>query len=176
NSSTLKAGFFTADANNSNHGYQTIALPAFSVSAASAPAIVLNPNSLNFGTVTVGSPKTLTAQVQNTGTAPLNVTSVSSCAGTPSSITRTPPGPFTVAAGGSASLSVTFAPTAAGALPAEACLAVAGNDPATPPLNLGLACTVTAAAAPAIALNPNSLNFHTVTVGSSKTLGAQVQN
>ncbi|TMA87068.1 MAG: hypothetical protein E6J63_15280, partial [Deltaproteobacteria bacterium] len=46
NSSTLKVGFFTADANNLNHGYQTIALPAFSVSAASAPAIVLNPNSL----------------------------------------------------------------------------------------------------------------------------------
>src|SRR6266481_6612282 len=62
-SSALKAGFFTPDANNSNHGFQTIALPAFSVAAASAPAIVLNPNSLNFGTVTVGSPKTLAAQV-----------------------------------------------------------------------------------------------------------------
>src|SRR2546426_975119 len=176
NSSTLKVGFFTADANNLNHGYQTIALPAFSVSAASAPAIVLNPNSLNFGTVTVGSPKTLTAQVQNTGTAPLNVTSVSSCAGTPSSITRTPTGPFTVAAGGSASLSVTFAPTAAGALPAGACLAVASNDPAKPTVNLGVSGTATTTAAPAIALNPASLVFQTVTVGSSKTLGAQVQN
>ncbi|OLE63228.1 MAG: hypothetical protein AUG04_06225 [Deltaproteobacteria bacterium 13_1_20CM_2_69_21] len=176
NSSTLKVGFFTADANNLNHGYQTIALPAFSVSAASAPAIVLNPNSLNFGTVTVGSPKTLTAQVQNTGTAPLNVTSVSSCAGTPSSITRTPPGPFTVAAGGSASLSVTFAPTTAGALPAGACLALASNDPAKPTLSLGLAGTGTNTPAPAIVLNPTSLNFQMVTVGSSKTLSTQVQN
>src|SRR5439155_1139877 len=176
NSSTLKAGFFTADANNSNHGYQTIALPAFSVSAASAPAIVLNPNSLNFGTVTVGSPKTLAAQVQNIGTAPLNVTGVSSCAGTPSSVTWTPTGSFTVAAGAVASLSVTFAPTAAGALPAGACLAVASNDPAKPTVNLGVSGTATTTAAPAIALNPASLVFQTVTVGSSKTLGAQVQN
>src|SRR3989442_10031819 len=90
NSSTLKVGFFTADANNLNHGYQTIALPAFSVSAASAPAIVLNPNSLNFGTVTVGSPKTLTAQVQNTGTAPLNVRSEERRAGKESRSRRTP--------------------------------------------------------------------------------------
>src|SRR2546426_246241 len=176
NSSTLKVGFFTADANNPNHGYQTIALPAFSVSAASAPAIVLNPNSLNFGTVTVGSPKTLAAQVQNIGTAPLNVTGVSSCAGTPSSVTWTPTGPFTVAAGGVASLSATFAPTAAGALPAGACLAVASNDPAKPTVNLGVSGTATTTAAPAIALNPASLVFQTVTVGSSKTLGAQVQN
>ena len=176
NSSTLKAGVFTADANNSNHGYQTIALPAFSVSAASAPAIVLNPNSLNFGTVTVGSPKTLAAQVQNTGTAPLNVTGVSSCAGTPSSVTWTPTGSFTVAAGANTSLSVTFAPTAAGALPAGACLTIASNDPAKPTLSLGLAGTGTNSPAPAIVLNPASLNFQMVTVGSSKTLSTQVQN
>src|SRR5207245_1289101 len=176
NSSTLKTGYFTADANNSNHGYQTIALPAFSVSAVSAPAIVLNPNSLNFGTVTVGSPKTLAAQVQNTGTAPLNVTGVSSCAGTPSSVTWTPTGSFTVAAGANTSLSVTFAPTAAGALPAGACLTIASNDPAKPTLSLGLAGTGTNSPAPAIVLNPASLNFQMVTVGSSKTLSTQVQN
>src|SRR2546426_881826 len=176
NSSTLKVGFFTADANNLNHGYQTIALPAFSVSAASAPAIVLNPNSLNFGTVTVGSPKTLTAQVQNTGTAPLNVTSVSSCAGTPSSITRTPTGPFTVAAGGSASLSVTFAPTAAGALPAGACLAIASNDQLKPTINLGVSGTATGAAGPAVNLEPASLDFQTVVIGAPRELTSQVHN
>jgi len=175
-SSTLKVGFFTADVNNSNHGYQTVALPAFSVSAASAPAIALNPTSLDFQTVTVGSSKTLSTQVQNTGTAPLNVTGVSSCPGTPGSVTWAPTGPFTVAAGGNASLSVTFAPTAAGALPAGACLAITSNDPAKPTVNLGVSGTATNTAAPAIALNPTSLNFQTVTVGSSKMLSTQVQN
>ncbi|TMB13517.1 MAG: choice-of-anchor D domain-containing protein, partial [Deltaproteobacteria bacterium] len=88
-----------------------------------APAIALNPASLVFQTVTVGSSKTLGAQVQNAGTAPLSVTGISSCAGTPGSMTWTPTAPFTVLAGGSVTLNVTFAPTAAGALPAGACLA-----------------------------------------------------
>jgi hypothetical protein len=176
NSSTLKAGFFTPDASNSNHGYQTVALPAFTVSAASVPAIALNPASLDFQTVTVGSSKTLSTQVQNSGTASLNVTGISPCAGTSGSVTWAPAAPFTVAAGGSTTLSVTFAPTAAGALPAGSCLAIASNDPAKPTVNLGLAGTGASTAAPAIALNPTSLNFQTVTVGSSKTLSAQVQN
>ena len=175
-SSTLKVGFFTADANNSSHGYQTVALPAFTVSAATAPAIALNPASLAFQTVTVGSSKMLSTQVQNTGTAPLNVTGVSSCGGTPATVTWAPTGAFTVAPGASASLGVTFAPTAAGALPAGACLAIASNDAAKPTVNLGLSGTATSTAAPAIVLNPVSLNFQTVTVGSSKTLSTQVQN
>jgi MYXO-CTERM domain-containing protein len=176
NSSTLKAGYFTPDVNNTNHGYQTVALPAFTVSAASGPVIALNPTSLNFQTVTVGSSKTLTTQVQNTGTAALNVSGVSSCAGTPASVRWSPTASFSVAAGGSATLSVTFAPTAAGALPAGACLTIASNDPAKPTVNLGVSGTGATASAPAIALNPSSLNFQTVTVGSSKTLTTQVQN
>jgi len=32
-SSTLKVGYFTPDANNANHGYQTVALPSFTVEA-----------------------------------------------------------------------------------------------------------------------------------------------
>src|SRR5207253_1195369 len=114
--------------------------------------------------------------VQNTGTAPLNVTSVSSCAGTPSSITWTPTGPFTVAVGGVASLSVTFAPTAAGALPAGACLAMANNDPAKPTVNLGVSGTATGAAGPAIILEPASLDFQTVVLGAPRKLTSQVHN
>src|SRR5207302_1996047 len=127
-------------------------------------------------TVTVGSSKMLSTQVQNTGTAPLNVTGVSSCGGTPGTVTWSPTGAFTVAPGASASLSVTFAPAAAGALPAGACLAIASNDAAKPTVNLGVAGTATNTAAPAIALSPTSFNFQTVTVGGSKMLGTQVQN
>ena len=36
-SSTLKVGYFTPDPNNPNHGYQTVALPSFTVSAAGSP-------------------------------------------------------------------------------------------------------------------------------------------
>ena len=180
NSSTLKAGFFTPDANNSGHGTQTVALPAFTVSAPQVPAIALNPTSLAFGTVNVGSSKTLTTQVQDTGTGPLNVTGISPCAGTPASISSTPPAPFTVAAAGSSTLSLTFSPTAAGALPAGACVTIASNDPAKPTINLALSGTGATASpppsGPAIALNPGSLAFGTVSAGASKMLTAQVQN
>ena len=176
NSSALKVGFFTPDVNNSNHGYQTVALPAFTVSAATGPAIALNPTSLNFQTVTVGQSKALSSQVRNTGTATLNVTGISSCSGTPGSVTWMPTGSFTVAAGGIASLNVTFAPTAVGALPTGSCVRIASNDPAKPTIDLGVSGTGASTTAPAIALNPTSLNFQTVTVGHSKMLSAQVQN
>ena len=181
NSSTLKAGFFTPDANNSGHGTQTVALPAFTVSAPQEPAIALNPTSLAFGTVNVGSSKTLTTQVQDTGTGPLNVTGISPCAGTPASISSTPPAPFTVAAAGSSTLSLTFSPTAAGALPAGACVTIASNDPAKPTINLTLSGTGATPpppppGPPGIASSPTSLAFGTVNVGASKMLTTQVQN
>ena len=175
-SSSLKVGFFSGDVNNPNHGYQTVALPAFSVSSASAPGIVLNPTSLDFQTMTIGSSKTLSTQVQNTGTSPLNVTGVSSCAGTPGSVTWAPAAPFTVAAGGSVTLSVTFAPTAAGALPAGACLAIASTDPVKPTVKLGVSGSATGAAGPAITLEPASLDFQTVVIGAPRKLTTQVHN
>src|SRR5256885_11830 len=181
NSSTPQAGFFTPDANNSGHGTQTVALPAFTVSAPQVPAIALNPTSLAFGTVNVGSSKTLTTQVQDPGTGPLNVTGISPCAGTPASISSTPPAPFTVAAAGSSTLSLTFSPTAAGALPAGACVTIASNDPAKPTINLTLSGTGATPpppppGPPGIASSPTSLAFGTVNVGASKMLTTQVQN
>jgi hypothetical protein len=140
------------------------------------PAIAFNPTSLNFQTVTVGSSKTLTTQVQNAGTAPLNVTGVSSCPGTPGSITWAPAVPFTVMAGGSATLSVTFAPKASGALPAGACLALASNDPAKPTVNVGISGTAAGVAGPAITLDPASLDFQTVVIGTPRKLTTRVHN
>jgi MYXO-CTERM domain-containing protein len=141
-----------------------------------APAIALNPTSLNFQTVTVGSSKMLSTQVQNAGTAPLNVTAVSSCPGTPGSVTWAPAVPFTVVAGGSATLSVTFAPKAAGALPATACLAIASNDTAKPTVNLGVSGTAPGVAGPAITLEPASLDFQTVVIGAPRKLTTRVHN
>jgi uncharacterized protein (TIGR03382 family) len=140
------------------------------------PAIALNPTSLNFQTVTVGASKMLGTQVQNAGTAALNVTGVSSCPGTPGSVTWAPAVPFTVAAGGSATVNVTFAPRTAGALPASACLTVASNDPAKPTVNLGISGTAAGVAGPAISLDPASLDFQTVVIGAPRKLTTRVHN
>src|SRR5207237_1170997 len=105
----------------------TITLGLSGTGVATTPAIALSPASMDFATVTAGTSKTLTAQVQNAGTAPLNVTGISRCAGT-TGVTWTPAPPFTVDAAGATTLGVTFAPAAAGALPTGACLSIASND------------------------------------------------
>lgn len=138
------------------------------------PAIALSPGSLSFGAVTVGSSATLPAQVQDTGTAPLTVSAITPCAGTSAEFTWSPPAPFTVAAGGSTTLSVTYAPTAASG--DSGCLTIASDDPVRPTVNLTVSGNGAAAAAPAIAFSPPTLDFGTVTIGNTLQRTAQVQN
>lgn len=174
NSATIQPGFFTPDPNNPEHGFQTVALQAFTVAAPAAPSIALSPASLTFPTVTLGGTAQQTTQLQNTGTAPLNVTGISLCAGTSSEFSWSPAAPLTVAPGGSTTLTVTYAPLAAGT--DTGCLAIASNDPANPTVNLDLSATAVAPTAPAIALDPASLAFGNVTVGGTGTMTTQVRN
>ncbi len=139
-----------------------------------APAIALSPGSLTFGTVTIGGSAVLVSQVQNGGNAPLDVTSITPCAGTAAVFTWSPPAPFTVAAGGSSALSVTYTPTAATG--DSGCLAISSSDPVRPTVNLTVSGNGAAAAAPAIAFSPASLDFGTVTIGNPAQRTAQVQN
>jgi len=144
---------------------------------AAQPDINPNPASLGFGTVTVGSPATLTTQVQNLGTASLNITSIARCTGTSTEFTFSPAGPLTVAAGASTPVTVTYAPTAAGS--DSGCIQINSNDPATPAVQVTVSGTGNVPApppAPGISLNPTSVNFNTVSVGNGATLPVTVQN
>jgi len=107
-------------------------------SLAPAPSVAVTPAALSFGTVMVGTPATVSVQVENTGTATLNVTSVSLCSGTPSTVSWAPSAPLTVSAGGSATIDVVYTPTAVGALPSTACLTLGSNDSNHPALTLPL--------------------------------------
>jgi Abnormal spindle-like microcephaly-assoc'd, ASPM-SPD-2-Hydin len=100
------------------------------------PAISLDPTSLDFQTVVIGTPRKLTTRVHNAGDAALDLTSIAFCGGTPTMLSWTPAGPVSVAPGASLTLSVFYTPAAAGALPAGSCLAIASNDPANPTLDL----------------------------------------
>src|SRR4029453_5908115 len=173
-SATLKAGYFTPDNGNANHGFQVVALPAFTVVAASAPAIAVNPTSLPFGTVTVGTPKTLSIQVQNSGNAALDVTSVALCNGTTTRFSISPSS-LTVAAGQSGTVNVTYTPT--GSANDSGCISLTHNATnQASPLNVNVSATGAALPVPSIAVNPTPLSFGTVTVGTPKTLSIQVQN
>lgn len=126
---------WTLDATNPNHGQEIVSTNSFTVAASATPAISLNPSFLNFSTV-VNTTATLTTQVQNTGNALLNITSIARCAGTSTVYTWTPSAPISVSAGSSQTLSVTYAPLAAGT--DTGCLQLFSNDPTTNPATLNL--------------------------------------
>jgi hypothetical protein len=142
--------------------------------AAPTPRLALSPASLDLGGVTVGASASQPTQVTNGGTAPLAVSAISRCAGTSTEFTWSPGGPFTVAAGGSTTLTVTYAPTGAGV--DTGCLALASNDPNNPVSQLAVSGTGLAPSAPRIAVTPLALGFGSVTVGLSANRTTTVSN
>lgn len=133
---TVFGSSWTPDPNNANHGREIVSTNTFTVTAAAAPDVNLNPAVLNFGTVTVGGAATLTTQVQNLGTASLDVTAINACAGTSGEYTSSPSSSFSVAAGGSQNLSVTYTPV--DGTTDNGCLQIVSNDPATAVATLNL--------------------------------------
>ena len=153
----------------------TLAVPlAGSGAAAPAPVIALDPASLAFGPVVTGTSASRTAAIRNQGSATLDVAAIERCAGTSGEFTWAPSAPAQVAPGASLALTVLYAPTDLGA--DAGCLAIASDDPASPSVNLALSGSGVAQAAPAIALDPASLDFGAVTVGSTGTRTSQVRN
>lgn len=129
---------WTPDPNNPEHGQEIVSTNSFTVAQAPVPtpSIALNPASLDFGAIVIGSTATKTTQVQNTGTADLNVTVIDRCTGTSTEFTWSPPAPLTVTPGSSQTLTVTYAPVDAGT--DSGCLNLASNDPNTNPAVLNL--------------------------------------
>jgi hypothetical protein len=125
---------FTSDAlgldNDGDDQYEA----ADSDCSVSAPDINLDPSMLAFASVAIADSKDLMTQVQNLGTADLNVTSISLCAGTSSEFSWSPVGPFTVAAAGNQVLTVTYAPVDEGQ--DSGCLSISSNDPDEDPIEL----------------------------------------
>jgi hypothetical protein len=103
------------------------------------PNINLNPTSLGFGTVFVRNGKLLTAQVKNEGKDNLEVTNIYPCVGTSSEFSTSPSAPFTVAQGGSQTLTVTYTPVDEGE--DDSCLVIESNDPDKDSVELNLAGT-----------------------------------
>ena len=99
-----------------------------------APVIAVLPASIAFGNVNLNTPAQQTLTVSNTGDAALNVTGIMA---TGNNATEFPvsPGSFSVAAGQSQAVTVTFTPAAVGDRSASLAIAHnAGGSPATVPL------------------------------------------
>lgn len=99
---------------------------------AGTPAIQIPVNSWNFGNVTVGSTGTWNLLVQNTGTAPLEISNILFPPNFP--VYSTAAFPVTIQNGQSATIPVVFAPQAAGPLNGSA--QVVSNDPVNPSVGI----------------------------------------
>ena len=134
--------------------------------------ISVSPTTLAFGSVNVGSPATLGTTVSNSGTAACDVTLVRTGS---TDFTVAPPTTFSVAPGGSQSVSVSYGPNAAG--PDTGTLNVNSNDPDSPSIAVSLSGTgVQQQQACNLSVNPTALAFGNVTVNTSSTLGTTVSN
>ena len=159
------SGSVTVTSNASN---PTLTIPLSGTGVAPG-TLGSNPTSLSFGSVTVGSNKSLSETITNTGGASVTISQIgiSGTGFTLSGVTA----PVTLTAGQSASFTVTFTPqTAASASGNVTVTSNASNPTLTIPLS------GTGVAPGTLGSNPTSLSFGSVTVGSNQALSETVTN
>jgi hypothetical protein len=147
-----------------------VSLSATAVAA--APQISLSSTTIQFGTVGIGSTNRQDLTISNIGGTDLTI-SVISATGTGfgvSGITA----PKTVAAGQSVSASVSFQPAGGGGV--SGTLGITSNDPANPLMTVALTGTGSATAPGRLEVNPTSVSFGNVSIGSSSTKSIVLNN
>jgi hypothetical protein len=135
----------------------------------SSGGLVLQNASLNFGSVAVGDSKALTDTLVNNSASSIMVAQAT-VADTAFKV-GSPALPMTLSAGQSVSVSITFSPKAPGQHAAN--LTISGDNPNQ---NAVLSVSGTAVSAPQLTVNPSSIDFGTVVVGSSQTQSVTLTN
>ena len=157
------------------HGDQsvgTLQVPVLNltIEMAPLPSIALMQESLSLGEIDVGNSITKTVTITNSGTGPLTVTDIrSDIAGIAFSETQ-----FTVPAGSSHDITVTFNPQAEG--PITGTIDILSDDPQNAAINLTITGSVTAVPVPVIALMQKSLSLGEIKVGNSITKTVTITN
>jgi hypothetical protein len=167
------AGNITGTLTVSGDAGATPAVIDLSASAVSAnPQLSVSPASIDFGTVSTGVKSTSNLVLSNSGAADLTI-SVLTLAGADLSVSGITT-PKTVAAGQSASLTVTFSPTTAGN--ATGSLTIVSNDPTNPSLAVALTGSGSSTATGQLTASPASVGFGTLIVGSNANQNVVVTN
>jgi hypothetical protein len=150
-----------------------IAISGSPVQAVSGPAAAIFPTTGAFGSVTIGSSSgTSVFFLVNTGDQNLVINSISIVGANASSFSESHTCSTNLAPNGNCSISINFTPASTGALLAT--LQV-GDNAAGSPQTLSLAGTGLAPA-PSVILVPGSLDFGTVTQGTSTPMNVTVTN
>ncbi len=159
-----------AIASNANGSPATISLSGAGVSA-SNPQLGINPTSINFNSVTVGSSSQQPVNLSNPGTVSVTVSqAVASGAGFSISGISTP---LTLAPGQNSSFSVKFAPTGTGnATGSVTITSNASGSPAT----ISLSGTGVATSTPQLTVTPTPVNFNSVVTGTTSSQTVKLSN
>jgi Abnormal spindle-like microcephaly-assoc'd, ASPM-SPD-2-Hydin/Immunoglobulin domain/Immunoglobulin I-set domain len=147
----------------STGGSSSASVPLTANSLSTQPQLSVSPTSVNFGKVTTGTTATSGVTLTNSGSANLTISMLSLTGSTfgISGITT----PKTIGAGQSATLNVTYSPTAANNDTGN--ISITSNDPVNPTTNIALSGTGSlTAVAPTITTQPAS---QTVTAGQAAT-------
>jgi hypothetical protein len=136
----------------------------------SQSALTLSPGSINFGSVVTGVANTQTVQISNPGSASVTVTAanISGTGFSSSGLTL----PLTLSGGKTASFNVQFDPKATG--PATGSLSLV-SDATNPPSAIALSGAGVAAGL-TLSVNPTSVSFGNVNVGSTASHTVTVTN
>lgn len=134
------------------------------------PGLSVSPSTFNFGSIVDGQTASQNFSITNTGSASLTVAQISS-SGASYSVSGLST-PATIAAGQSATFTVTFAPTTAGSLPGS--VTITSNAPSSPTTvslsGTGVAATVTVSA------TPSSLAFGSISAGGTSSKTVSISN
>jgi len=128
-----------------------------------------NPTSFSFGSIQIGSSKSLAGTLTNSGGSSLTI-SAATASGSGFSLTGLSL-PLTLSAGQSTSFTVLFSPTASGGASGSVSITSNGSNP-----NLSIPLSGTGVTPGALGANPTSLVFGSVQVGKSTNLSETLTN
>src|SRR5215472_8383008 len=142
-------------------GSATSNAATLTVNPAPAPAIQVNPTSINFGNVVVGTNLSQSLIISNTGNATLTITQINVTGATFSATGYTLP--LSINAGQQTSITVAFLPAAVSTVSGS--VSIVSNAP-TSPTSVGLSGSGVAATL-TLGTNPTSLSFGNILTGTT---------
>ncbi len=139
------------------------------------PDIAANPASKNFGEVVTTTTVLQVFEIQNTGSATLDVTGTSLTGNDASEFDIVSgDGAFSIPAGGKHGIGISFTPTSLGAK--SSALSVSSNDPDESPFDIPLSGSGVPMPTPDIAANLTSLAFGDVVQGATFGMSLEIRN
>ncbi len=154
------SGLITISSNDPDRGTRTVSVSVI-VQPPPVPAISVQQTPVNFGTIEAGQTGEQKITIENTGTAPLQITGIESDV----SGLSFSPSTFTLAPNGSQTVTITFPSSTAGEF--SGLITISSNDPDRATQTLSVSGIVQAAPVPAITVQETAINFGTVEVAQT---------